>query len=294
MSWPLKTCLACLLALFAAADVPAQPVQVYEEQRMQQAISRLQPQRPGVVDAYVVVAALDSDPVFNREAREAGRVLAGRFDAQGRTLVLAGDEGADRADAVATPDRLARALSSVASVMNRDEDVLILYTTSHGAPRKGLIYRDAAQNMVPIAPSELASMLGQPGFKNRLLILQACFSGQFVPALSAPRTIVVTAASSMTSSFGCSAGNDWTFFGYALINQAMRQPDTFARQFRRAFVTILGWEKGLGYESSNPQISVGDDTAGWLAALDAREPKIASAPVGKPPEEIEQCAACAR
>jgi hypothetical protein len=112
--------------------------------------------------------------------------------------------------------------------------------------------------------------------------------------LSAPRTIVVTAASSMTSSFGCSAGNDWTFFGYALINQAMRQPDTFARQFRRAFVTILGWEKGLGYESSNPQISVGDDTAGWLAALDAREPKIASAPVGKPPEEIEQCAACAR
>jgi hypothetical protein len=178
--------------------------------------------------------------------------------------------------------------------MNRDEDVLILYTTSHGAPRKGLIYRDAAQNMVPIAPSELASMLGQPGFTNRLLILQACFSGQFVPALSAPRTIVVTAASSMTSSFGCSAGNDWTFFGYALINQAMRQPDTFARQFRRAFVTILGWEKGLGYESSNPQISVGDDTASWLGALDAREPKTASAPVGRPPEEIEQCAACAR
>ena len=37
----------------------------------------------GVVDAYVVVAALDADPVFNREAREAGRVLARRFDAAG-------------------------------------------------------------------------------------------------------------------------------------------------------------------------------------------------------------------
>lgn len=294
MSWPLKTFVACFLALFSAADVPAQSAPLDEDRRMQQAVARMQPQRPGVVDAYVVVAALDSDPVFNREAREAGRVLASRFDAEGRTLVLASDEGSDHADAVATPDRLERALRSVAGLMNRDEDVLVLYTTSHGAPRKGLVYRDSLQNAVIIPPSALGAMLGRPGFKNRLIILQACFSGQFVPALSAPRTIVVTAASSMTSSFGCSAGNDWTFFGYALINHAMRQPDTFARQFRRAFVMILGWEKGLGYDSSNPQISVGDDSAGWLGALDAREPKTASQPVGRPPSEIEQCTACAR
>ena len=78
----------------------------------------------------------------------------------------------------------------------------------------------------------------------------------------------------------------WTFFGYALINQAMRQPDTFVRQFRRAFVTILGWEQQAGFESSSPQISVGDGTAGWLAALDAREPRTATAPVGQLPSEI--------
>ncbi len=131
-------------------------------------------------------------------------------------------------------------------------------------------------------------MLDQPGFKNRLIMLQACYSGQFVPALAAPRTVVVTAASEMTSSFGCSAGNDWTFFGDALINLAMRQPDTFVRQFRRAWVTIIGWENRLGYASSNPQIEVGSDTAGWLAALDAREPKTASAPVGRPPSELTQ------
>ena len=129
-------------------------------------------------------------------------------------------------------------------------------------------------------------MLDRPGFKNRLIILQACFAGQFVKALAAPRTVVATAASSMKSSFGCSAGNDWTFFGYALINQAMRQPDTFVRQFRRAFVTILGWEKQSGFEPSSPQISIGAETAGWLAALDAREPKTSSAPVGQLPSEI--------
>ena len=263
------------------------------DRRMDQALARLQPQRPGVVDAYVVVAALDADPVFNREAREAGRVLAGRFGAKGRTLVLAHDEGSDDADGAATPERLARALKRVASVMNRDEDVLVLYTTSHGSPHAGLNFRDPERGDAIITPPQLAAMVGQPGFKNRLIILQACFSGQFVDSLAAPRTVIATAASSMKSSFGCSAGNDWTFFGYALINRAMRQPDTFARQFRRAYVTILGWERSLDYDPSSPQISVGSETAGWLAALDAREPKTASAPVGRPPEEIAQCTACA-
>jgi hypothetical protein len=284
MGWPLKTCLVCFIALIGAADAPAQPLD--DDRRMQEAVAKLQPQRPGVVDAYVVVAALDADPVFNREAREAGRVLARRFDAEGRTLVLASDEGSDIASAPATPERLASALGSVAAVMDRDEDVVVLYTTSHGSPDAGLNFRDPARGAAVIAPAQLAAMLDRPGLKNRLIILQACFSGQFVDALSAPRTVVATAASSMKSSFGCSAGNDWTFFGYALINQAMRQPDTFVRQFRRAFVTIIGWEQGAGFESSSPQISVGDETAGWLAALDAREPKTATAPVGQLPSEV--------
>ena len=292
MSWPLKTCLACLIALWGTADAPAQlpalAVQLEDERRLNEALTGLRPQRPGIVDAYVVVAALDADPVFGREARETGRVLANRFDAEGRTLVLASDEGSDQAGAPATPEGLARALGKVASLMNRDEDVLVLYTTSHGSPRAGLNFRDPARGEAVIAPAELAAMLTGPGFKNRLIILQACFSGQFVPALAAPRTVVATASSSMKSSFGCDAGNDWTFFGYALINQAMRQPDTFVRQFRRAFVTILGWEQRLGFEPSSPQISIGDETAGWLAALDAREPKTPSAPVGRPPSELTQ------
>src|SRR6185369_14690703 len=99
MSWPLKTCLACLIALFVAADArPAPPIiQIEDARRMREALAKLQPQRPGVVDAYVIVAALDADPVFGREAREAGRVLSSRFDAAGRTLVLANDEGGDKA-----------------------------------------------------------------------------------------------------------------------------------------------------------------------------------------------------
>ncbi len=259
----------------------------YEDQaRVERALARLQPERPGIVDAYVVVAALDTMPVFGREAREAGRVLSRRFDAAGRSIVLAEDEGAAEADAPATPDYLAQALRRVAALMNRDEDVLVLYTTSHGTPRAGLNFRDPARGEAVITPAQFAALLDEQGFKNRLIILQACFSGQFVPALARPGTVVATAASSMRSSFGCTADNDWTFFGHALVNQAMRQPDTFVRQFRRAAVAILGWERKLGIEPSSPQISVGSETSGWLAALDARAPKLASSPVGRPPSEL--------
>jgi len=257
-----------------------------EEARLDNAIGALSPERPGTVDAYVVVAALDTDPVFEREAREAGRVLASRFDAKGRTLVLAEDGGGDKADAPATPQRLALALARVAAVMDRKEDVLVLYTTSHGSPHAGLNFRDPARGASIISPAQLASMFDAPGIKNRLVILQACFAGQFVPALSSPSTVIATASSDMKSSFGCTAGNDWTFFGYALIDLAMRQPDTFVRQFRRAYVNILEWEHKLGIESSSPQMKVGSETAGWLTALDARAPKAASAPVGNPPSEL--------
>ena len=79
--------------------------------------------------------ALDSDPVFGREAREAGKVLSRRYDAAGRTLVLAGSDGrgAERA-AEGSLHALSLALARIAELMDPDEDVLVLYTTSHGAP----------------------------------------------------------------------------------------------------------------------------------------------------------------
>ena len=276
--------LSALVACLLAGPAPAQPAD--GAVHLSQALAALKAQRPGIVDAYVVAVALDPDPVFDREAREAGRVLSQRFDAAGRTIVLAGDEGSDQADGPGSPPNLSLALARAAELMDRKEDVLILYSTSHGSPHAGLSYRDAARQSFVVRPAELAAMFADRGIENRLIILQACFSGQFVPALAAPHTVVATAASATRTSFGCSAGNDWTFFGHALINLAMRQPDSFVRQFRRAFVAINGWETKQGVDSSNPQLSVGADTAGWLAALDDRAPKMAGTPVGSPLSEL--------
>jgi hypothetical protein len=264
------------------AAVPETPSQLLtEHRRLSAALDALKPQRPGVVDAFVVVVALDGDPVFSREAREAGRVLATRFDAAGHTIVLANDEGRSKADAPGSPQNLSLALARAAELMDRNEDVLVLYSTSHGEPDTGLVYKDLKRGGGIISPARLAGMLSSLGFRNRLLIIQACFSGQFVPALKGPGTIVVTAAAADRSSFGCQAGNDWTFFGDALVNHAFRQPLPLDVQLRRASSLIAAAEGRERLTPSNPQVNTGSDTAGWLSRLEEREPKSTSEPVGQ-------------
>jgi hypothetical protein len=239
-----------------------------------------------VVDAYVVVVALDADPVFNREAREAGRVLSRRFGADGRTIVLAADDGPSKASAPGSINHLAIALAATAEVMDRNEDVLVLYSTSHGHPTGGLVYKDVARGIGALPPPKLAQLIDAPGFRNRLLIIQACYSGQFVEPLAAERTIVATASTADRPSFGCSAGNDWTLYGHALINLAMREPQPLEAQFRRAAEIVAEEEQKAGLPPSNPQLSIGGATSGWLKALEARAPKVATKPVGEPPADV--------
>jgi hypothetical protein len=260
--------------------------QLSDHRRITAALGALKPQRRGIVDAYVVVVALDSDPVFGREAREAGRVLARRFDAAGRTVVLAEDEGSNKAAAAGSPHHLALALARAAELMDRDEDVLVLYSTSHGTLNRGLNYKDMSRGVGLITPLRLAQLLEPLGFRNRLIVLQACYSGQFIPVLEAPRTVVATAAAEDRSSFGCTPGNDWTFFGHALVNRAMRQPAAFVDQFRQAADLVAAWEAKAGMNPSNPQIRVGREADTWLSALEARSSKAVTAPVGRPPSEI--------
>lgn len=270
----------------AVAQLPGQASA--GQQRLEAALARLAPQRPGVVDAYVVVVSLNGDPVFGREAREAGRVLSTRFDAAGRTVVLAQDEGPNKGDAAGSPTNLAFALVRASLVMDRNEDVLVLYTTSHGSRRDGLIYQAAGGEAIDatVRPRNLSKLMKQLGIKNRLVILQACYSGQFIPALKSDSSVVITAASADRASFGCTAGNDWTFFGHAFVNLALRKPAPLEHQFAEAAASVSVWEKQGKLDPSKPRISIGKSAGLWLGPLQARAPGTATAPVGRPPEEL--------
>lgn len=258
------------------------PAQAREQQRrLDIALAAIQPQRAGVAEAYVLTVALDSDPVFAREAREAARVLGVRYGAEGRTVTLAGPDGTRDDAPHGSISALLLAISHLGSVMDGGEDVLVLYTTSHGADI-GLAYHYGDSGYGILSPVSLKHALEEAGIRRRVLIISACYSGVFVPALASPDTAILTAAAATRSSFGCVAENDWTFFGDALINRALRQPVSLEEAARQAGRAVADWEAKARFLASLPQVSIGPEVVTWLPALEAGKPRIASAPVGRP------------
>jgi hypothetical protein len=92
----------------------------------------------------------------------------------------------------------------------------------------------------------------------------------------------MTAASADRSSFGCEADSDWTFFGDALVNHALRKDQPFAAAAKEATATIAKWERQGKLRASNPQLAIGVRAARWLAVLDRGVPSVATPPVGRP------------
>ncbi|MEO0462037.1 MAG: C13 family peptidase [Pseudomonadota bacterium] len=252
-----------------------------QRRRLDRALGTIKRHKPGTVDAFVVTVALDSDPVFAREAREAGRVLSRRYNAEGRTLVLAGPDGTRDDLPQGSIEALIVSLAHIAEQMDGDEDVLVLYSTSHGLDL-GLAYHYGDTGYGVLSPARFKTVLEELGIMRRVLLLSACFSGVFVEPLSSPDTAILTAAASNRTSFGCQAENDWTFFGDALINNALRQPQPLKDAGAQAASLVAGWESDKRLLASLPQIQIGADVAGWLGPLETRMPKDATKPVGRP------------
>lgn len=260
--------------------VPVREI-IAQRRRLDAELAALAPQRAGVVDAYVISIALDSDPVFAREAREAGRVLESRYRGEGRTLTLAGPDGTRDDLAKGSIRSLLVSLAHIAELMDNSEDVLVLYTTSHGN-KLGLAYHYGDTGYGLLSPARLKSVLEELGIKRRILIISACHSGVFVPVLAARDTAILTASAAERNSFGCQPENDWTFFGDALINRELRKAQSLSDAARAAAVQIAGWETKKRLLASLPQSAFGAGVSAWLPALEARMPQVASQPVGRP------------
>jgi hypothetical protein len=232
------------------------------------AINNLAPPRDGVTDVYVLAAGLDSDRVFGNEAREASEILARRYGAKTRTILLANGLGAGTVPS-ASPQHLVTALGAIGARMKPDEDVFILFITAHGGQGSGAVFKDQGRLTSILSPNALAALLRDAGIQDRLIIVSACFSGAFITPLADPRTAIVTAASADRTSFGCAPERDWTYFGDAFFSRALAKGIGLKAAFKEAQTTILSWEKRDNVLSSDPQIKVGRLADFWLSKLEA-------------------------
>jgi hypothetical protein len=231
------------------------------------ALAALQPQRPGQLDTYVIAASLWGDPVFEREATQAATILAQHFHAEGRSIVLSAGAGTNpRSLPPATPNSISAALGRVGALIDPDEDLVVIFITSHGAPDGSAAIREANRLGSALRPTHMRDLLAQAGIRKRVVIVSACFSGAFIMPLMDDDTIVLTAAQHDRTSFGCQPENEWTFFGDALFNQNLRNGGGLISAFDRAKTLVAQWERERNLTPpSNPQKYVGAGAAAMLA-----------------------------
>ena len=88
----------------------------------------------------------------------------------------------------------------------------LVYFSSHGAPQGVVVDQQF------LAPGLLASMLDNTcGKRPTVVIISACFSGVFVPALAGPNRMVLTAARPDRSSFGCGEADIYPYFDQCIL-----------------------------------------------------------------------------
>ena len=262
----LRSLLLCVLALLCVTDsVVAKGLTdpaLRERQRVliESALTKLAPQRPGVPDLYVVGFGGDSaEDVFRNETVYLDTLMSERFGARGRVLTLINhsDSLIRTPRPLATLENLRAALAGIGRAMDHEQDVLLLFMTMHGTPQHQLFVQMAPAYFDLIGPDELRAALDDAGIRNRVLVISACYAGGFIPALKDEHSLILAAAHRNRPSFGCGPDSDATYFGRALLIEALNETTDFVAAFETAKVRIAERENAEGFRPSRPQIQIG-------------------------------------
>lgn len=263
------------LPLFAPAEdvadvyVPVDVEALYyaQDPLMTAQVEKLPPQTAGRTDFYGIALGGDaSQRVFLREVEAVSDILTASHVETGGMLRLANSQADPMRYPLANLPNLERSMRALADSMDPAEDIAVIYMTSHGRVDEfALSFWQADVNT--LRAETMARVLDESGLKNVIVIVSACYSGSFLDDLASPDRMIITASAANRTSFGCNDENDWTWWGRALFDEALRdEPD-----FREAFVTaqdrIRQWEERDSLEASMPQMIVGSRIG---AVLDAR------------------------
>jgi hypothetical protein len=224
--------------------------------------------------------------VFTREVTYVKNLFEQRFAGPGHTVVLMNNFYTPGRVPLASATSLDETLAAVGERM-RDDDVLVLFMTSHGSRQSGINVALPPLDLDDIDPAQLKDMLDQAHIRKRVIIISACYSGIFVQPLENPDTLVITAADATHTSFGCSNEADFTYFGEAYFHDALTTTNSFADAYAVALPLIRKREDEQGFAHSNPQMSMGDsirDTLARLAQQTGRVKKVL--PVKSEPTQI--------
>lgn len=205
---------------------------------------------------FMGVAGVAYQDVFKSEIERIKQQFDTRFNTQGRSIALINNPNTGLEVPIASKTSIEQSLKEIGQKMNREQDVLFLYLTSHGLENQFQLENEPI-DLDDIDPVWLRKALDNAGIRWRIIVISACRSGSFIPALQSPDSLIITASASDKDSFGCTHEADYTYFGRAFFDQAMREKSSIKDAFMTAQTTVAKWEQAQGFIPSEPQWSLG-------------------------------------
>jgi hypothetical protein len=202
-----------------------------------------------------------------KEVQVVSDLFRDRFDADGRSVLLVNNPATVRELPIATATALGEALTRVGRTIDPDEDVVFLYITSHGTEDHRLAMQFWPLQLRDLRPRMIKHMLDEAGIKWRVIAISACYAGGFIEPLKDDNTLIITAADSDHTSFGCGSDSDFTYFGKAYFDHALRGTWSFVDAFEQARQEIREREKAEALTPSNPQMYAGKQIQRKLESL---------------------------
>jgi hypothetical protein len=215
---------------------------------------------PGTQSVYFIGFAGDaSQDVFRNDMESAQDVMDERLGTDGRSVVLINSPRTVLDTPLATLTNLRAALSTVGQLIDPDKDLVVVYLSSHGTEDHQLLVSFPPLELQQLTPTALSRMFQESGIKWKVVIVSACYSGGYVEPLKDAYTVVMTSSRTDRRSFGCDNGSEFTYFGQALFQEALRKADSLLAAFDLARASIAAREKAERLTPSEPQLFVGDE-----------------------------------
>lgn len=157
----------------------------------------------------ILIAGDNNSPAFDNGVQ----ALRDRLSARGvNDFAIYSSDSARTA-----PAQLASSANVAAAIRTGGGEACFVFVTSHGEER-GFVLRPDRRLFDPASLDRVlnAGCGGMP----TVVVVSACHSGTFLtPAMRKPNRVILTAAATDRTSFGCGAGDQYTYYDQCLLQQ---------------------------------------------------------------------------